>query len=116
MFTLNPRDKANLLVMTSRPNEVRNVSADFDAPGLPYWSVVCRVLSEGARVTRLFYMGDFMQAWCAMRAVSRGFWRAADSMWWETCKQLVGHRVNTVMNDAFLTSRFPMVSSSSSEP
>ena len=103
MLTPNPRDKANMLVMTSRPNEVRNVSADFDATGRPYLSVVLKVLSEGAKLTRLLYMGDFMEAWYAFRAVSRGFRLAADSLWWETCRHLVNLRVNAVMSGGFFT-------------
>ena len=58
MFMLNPRDKANLLIMTTRPTGIRSVFADFDAPGLPQWSVVCKNLSENAKMAKLFYMGD----------------------------------------------------------
>jgi len=119
MFTLNPRDKANILVMTSRPNEVRNVSADFDAPGRPYWSVVFKVLSDGAKLTRLLYMADFVETWYAFRTVSRGFRFAADSLWWETCRHLVNRRVNTVMSGGFLTYDLNMLGNSqspSSEP
>ena len=102
MRTLTPREKANILVMTSRPNEVRIVSADFDATGRPYWSVVLKNLSEGAKLTRLLYTGDFMVAWYALRATNRGFRLAADSLWWETRRYLVNWRVNVVMSGGFL--------------
>ena len=98
MFMLNPRDKANLLIMTTRPNVIRNVFADFDAPGLPRGSVVCKNLSENAKMTHLFYMADY-----ATRAVSRGFRLAADAVWWETCRQLVVLRVQCVTSQALLT-------------
>ena len=114
MFMLNQRDKANLLIMTTRPNVIGSVFADFDAPGLPQWSVVCKNLFENAKMTHLFYMGDFMQIWYATRAVSRGFRLAADAVWWETCRQLVVLRVNRVTSEAFLTA-MDLESSSSSE-
>ena len=118
LFEFNPQDKVNLLIMTSRPDEIRNVDADFDATGRPM-SVVLKVLSEGAKLTRLFYMRDFMETWYAFRTASRGHRRAADSMWWEICRQLVFRRVNAVMSGGFRTQAsnlLPDSPDSSSEP
>ena len=103
MFMLNPRDKANLLIMTTRPTGVRSVFADFDATGLPQWTVVCKNLSENAKIAKLFYMADFMQMWYTTRAVSSGFRLAADAVWWETRRQLVVLRVQCVTSQALLT-------------
>ena len=89
MFMLDPRDKANLLIMTTRSNLIRHVYADFDALALPHWILIYKNWSEHAKVAYLLYMRDFMQIWYATRAMSRGFRLAADALWFETNRHFV---------------------------
>ena len=102
MFILDSRDKANLLIMTTHSNSIRNAVADFDALALPHWSLLDRNWSEGARMIYLLYRKDFIQIWYATRAVSRGFRLAADALWWETSRQLVVMRMDRDMSEAIL--------------
>ena len=113
MFMLDSRDKANLLIMTTYLNSIRNAFVDFDALARPHWSLVYKHWSEGARILRLLYRRDFMWIWYATRAVSRGFRLAADALWWETSRQLVVMRMARDMSEVFLN-RMDLGSSSSS--
>ena len=115
MFMLDPRDKANLLIMTTRSNLIRNVFADFDALALPHWSLIYKNWSVHAKMTHLLYMRDFMQIWYATRAVSRGFRLAADALWWETNRQFVLMRMNRDMSEALVIAMDLESSSSASE-
>jgi len=115
MFMLDSRDKANLLIMTTRSNSIRNAFVDFDALALPHWSLLYKHWSEGARMIHLLYRRDFMWIWYATRAVSRGFRLAADALWWETSRQLVVMRMDRDMSEAFLIAMDLESSSSSSE-
>jgi len=115
MFMLRSRDKANLLIMTTRSNSIRNAVADFDALALPHWSFLYKHWSEGARIIHLLYRGDFIWIWCTTRAVSTGFRLAADALWWETSRQLVAMRMDRDMSEAILIAMHLDSSSSSSE-
>jgi len=115
MFMLDPRDKANLLIMTTRSNLIRHVYADFDALALPHWILIYKNWSEHAKVAYLLYMRDFMQIWYATRAMSRGFRLAADALWFETNRHFVLMRMNRDTSDAILTAMDLESSTSASE-